>query len=93
MLVSVKQGWMDKMTEKRINRHLNLLIRMPGMLLAAYLGLVALVDGRLQVNTPLASVMVLGCLAHSYNAIYYCDKVVGNYHVTMSLARQERKSD
>jgi hypothetical protein len=35
------------------------------------------------VNAPTAIVMVVGMLAHTLNALYYADLVVGNYHVAL----------
>ena len=34
---------------------------------------------------------MFGCSLHVLNAWYFCDKVVGNYHVTMTTLRQQKK--
>eukprot|EP00995_Heteronema_vittatum_P010294 NODE_5731_length_491_cov_172.176471_g4284_i0.p1 GENE.NODE_5731_length_491_cov_172.176471_g4284_i0~~NODE_5731_length_491_cov_172.176471_g4284_i0.p1 ORF type:complete len:123 (-),score=46.75 NODE_5731_length_491_cov_172.176471_g4284_i0:121-468(-) len=83
LLVAVKHGWIERVTEKRLNRHFNLLIRMPGMMLVTYILLLNFYLGRVYcTQVPLAHVaMIAGCLLHLLNSIYYCDKVVGNYHV------------
>jgi len=95
MLVATKQGWMDGMREKRINRHLNLVIRMPLMLFGSYLTLLSLFKGKVPLagNEISIAVQIFGGLLHSFNAVYYCDKVVGNYHVRLHAQSETKKHD
>lgn len=92
MLVAVKYGWMDRLSEKNINRFINLLLRMPAMQLTGYLIAINMYHG----NIPAASqpimtfFMVLGYVLHATNAVYYCDKVVGNSWVCAAQDKAER---
>jgi hypothetical protein len=82
LLVMVKYKLIDKLTEKYINRWLNLVIRWPLMLLSIYLIFVAFVNSKfIEHSLTVRAFVVLGGFLHSANAIYYCDKVVGNYHI------------
>ena len=77
LLSLVKYCYIDKMTEKRINRWLNLLIRMPGQMLSYYILIVNYYHGMVEWY----SFMFIAMFFHTLNSIYYCNKVVGNYHV------------
>lgn len=83
LLTCVKHNIVDKTTEKYVNRWLNLMLRWPLMFLSSYLGIVGLIQGVLDTQPNyVKSAMLLGMFLHSFNAVYYCDKVVGNYHLT-----------
>lgn len=79
LLVLVKYNLINKMTEKFINRYLNLLIRWPIMFLASYIFFINVYH--LNVDIRFLPIMILGMSLHCYNAIYYCDKVIGNYYL------------
>jgi hypothetical protein len=80
MLFLVKLNFLDKLTEKRINRFLNLLIRWPFMFLCFYIFTVNVI--RLNIKSNYLYLMFFGFCLHLTNAIYYCDKVIGNYYLT-----------
>jgi hypothetical protein len=79
LLVLYKYELIDKLTEKYWNRWLNLLIRMPGMLLATWYYILHLINDSLDIYDHLG--IIIGSLVMSINAIYYCNKTVGNYHI------------
>jgi hypothetical protein len=87
MLILVKLGWLHKTTEKYWNRWLNLLCRFPGMALAFYLILISL-DWSNNFWHSLGN--FAAPTLHVINAIYYCDKVVGNYHVVTTSTLQDK---
>ncbi len=84
LLTLVKYDVIDKITEKRINRWLNLIVRWPLMLLSVYLILVAFCTGKFKEFTGYVQFMIImGCVLHSINAVYYCDKVIGNFYLSL----------
>ncbi|VVU95729.1 hypothetical protein CPAV1605_1484 [seawater metagenome] len=79
LLVLVKINLIDKINEKFINRYLNLIIRWPIMFLTSYIFILNIYHNK--VNMDYWPIMFIGLILHCYNAIYYCDKVIGNYYV------------
>ena len=79
LLVLVKYNWIKKITEKFINKYLNLLFRWPIMFLTSYIFLINVYH--MNVDTTYFLFMIIGLALHCYNAIYYCDKVIGNYYI------------
>jgi hypothetical protein len=79
MLFLVKLGLLDKMTEKLVNRYLNLIIRWPIMFLSSYFLILNIYHQN--TNNNYVIFMLIGMLLHCSNAIYYCDKVIGNYYL------------
>jgi hypothetical protein len=79
LLVLVKLDIIDKMMEKVVNRYLNLIIRWPIMFLTSYLFILNVYHGN--VDITYFPIMIIGLCLHCYNAIYYCDKVIGNYYI------------
>lgn len=80
MLFLNKLGVLARMTEKRVNLLLNLMIRWPGIVLCMYIAMVA------KHHDPTAQIglvpIFLVAVGHGGNAAYYCQKVAGNYWVT-----------
>ena len=87
-----KLGFMPRLRQKNINRFLNLCLRFPIQLLSHYLIFVSWMAGHMP---PLpwffAVPMALGSTAHSLNAWYYCDQVVGNYWVNLTQDKRTTK--
>ena len=87
MLAAVKCGVLNSITEKRLNSLLNLLLRWPLQLLASYIFCVGWANGTLKSTSALGALpwvrgtMAIGVILHTANAAYYCQKVIGNYHV------------
>lgn len=81
LLVLVKLGKVDTMIEKSLNRWFNLLLRWPIQLICSYIIIINIVDGRVITTTYVIWCMYIGIFLHGANAIYYCNKVVGNFHV------------
>lgn len=79
LLFLVKMNVIHRMTEKKINRFLNLLLRWPFMFLASYIFIINVINNN--ITSEFMPVMIFGILLHSINAIYYCDKVIGNYYI------------
>lgn len=90
-LTAYKYDKVSKIFEKNINRWLNLLIRMPGMMFISisvfqqiYLNNIRLQDNK---------ILVSGILLALINAVYYCNKTVGNYHVHVFQLSNSNKRD
>ena len=81
LLVLVKYNIIEKMTEKKINRYLNLFIRYPIMYLCCYICLISYIKSSEEFSLTLLIIMFTGTLLHLLNSAYYCDKVIGNYHL------------
>ena len=81
LLFLVKYNIINKMTEKNLNRWLNLIIRWPIMFMTSYIFMINL--HKLNINLIQLNFMIFGMLLHLLNAIYYCEKVIGNYHVNL----------
>ena len=79
MLFLVKYKYMNKLTEKYYNRWLNLLIRMPGMMICFWYLILNVKHGRIRLYNY--SYQIISCFLLLLNSIYYCNKTVGNYHV------------
>jgi len=78
LLALVKYNWIDKLIEKRINNWLNLLIRMPIQMLTFYILIINYYHHKIEWNYYIFMATIL----HTLNSIYYCNKVVGNCHVS-----------
>eukprot|EP00122_Pirum_gemmata_P007539 Pgem_evm1s6919 len=66
----------------------------PLMFLTAYVGLAGLFRGGLNDQPSyMIGLMILGTILHSFNAVYYCDKVVGNYHIKKNEKTDGLKDD
>ena len=78
LLVLMKYEIIFKQTEKRINRLLNLLIRMQGYIW--YLNIWKIYSFGMSKFV----LITLGVFLQLLNSIYYCDKVVGNYYTTIT---------
>lgn len=92
LLVLVKMRVLNTMTEKRINRYLNLVLRWPLQLITTYLiGLSWCRGGLGHINPIVLAFMFLADVVHCFNAVYYADKVVGNYWVRLN--ENQRKHD
>ena len=81
LLFLVKYNIINKMTEKNLNRWLNLIIRWPIMFMTSYIFLINL--HKLNIHFLSLYLMFIGMLLHLLNAIYYCEKVIGNYHINL----------
>ena len=80
MLFLIKMNLLNKLTEKKINRFLNLLIRWPVMFLCFYIFSINVI--RSNFNSEYLFLMFIAFFLHLTNAVYYCDKVIGNYYIT-----------
>lgn len=79
LLVLYKYNVIGKLTEKYINRWLNLLIRMPGMMLCSWYVILNIIHNR--VKLPDNIIMIIAIISMTSNAVYYCNKTVGNYYI------------
>lgn len=77
LLVLFKYGVVTRMQEKKINRFLNLLIRWPFIFLSNYIYLLNIYNQ----NIMFSIYVIFGVFINNYNAIYFCDKVIGNYYL------------
>lgn len=89
MLVAVKQGWMESMTEKRINKTIQLWIRAPGCVFHSLLGWTAWSAAR-YVGIPSNEGVLLPQYLYTpailtvivtffWNGLFFLDRVVDNY--------------
>eukprot|EP00667_Euglena_gracilis_P017834 EG_transcript_18858 len=89
MLVAVKQGWMDSLTEKRLNSHVQLWIRAPGCVYhsllswtawraAQYSGVHSNV-GMLLPDWLYTPAIVTVILTFFWNGLYFLERVLDNY--------------
>lgn len=76
MLVLVKTGRMDPLTEKRVNARINTWLRGPAMVYYATLAYIAWLYGR--TTLPTVALAVAAGL-HFHNGQYYCAEAVQNY--------------
>ena len=79
LLVMYKYGIISTLVEKNINRWLNLLIRMPGMMLVAWYICLNIYNGNIMWYKYIPP--LLATILMTINSIYYCNKTVGNFHV------------
>lgn len=77
-------GMVSRMTEKRINRYLNMYIRLPGILFNVYSGYISYLYNDLSYN-PFLGTLVLAL--NSWNAIYFAQRVVENYGKNLVAVR------
>ena len=89
----VKCDLVHSLTQKQFNRVANMGIRYPVQMFGVFACVAAHCEGdgvpaRNAIETVLGILIVGLCV---FNAIYYCDQVVGNYHVTHYVVRQKDK--
>ena len=79
LLVLVKYNIITKLVEKYINRWLNLIIRMPCMMLCFWYSMLNLYYNNITIENDYLN--ITSVILMTINSIYYCNKTVGNYHV------------
>lgn len=85
-------GYMTRFTEKRVNRLLNMYIRLPGILFNSYAGLINyLYLEHFNYNLTLGSIVLL---LDMWNAIYFAQRVTENYgyHVCKLSSMENKKT-
>lgn len=80
LLTLVKYNKIEKLTEKRINTYLNMIIRYPFMIICFYIYILLLYYNKIKFNY----LMLGASLMHLYNGFYYSVKVVANYHLYLN---------
>ena len=91
LLVLVKQGIMDKTTEKRWCANINVWLRGPAMSIYLFIGAQAYFCGSYKGPTI---ILLLVVALHFYNGQYYCEQAVASYAVHVErnkVAREEEK--
>eukprot|EP00290_Baffinella_frigidus_P019866 CAMPEP_0180220320 /NCGR_PEP_ID=MMETSP0987-20121128/19043_1 /TAXON_ID=697907 /ORGANISM="non described non described, Strain CCMP2293" /LENGTH=256 /DNA_ID=CAMNT_0022181191 /DNA_START=209 /DNA_END=979 /DNA_ORIENTATION=- len=91
LLTGVKWGWIEKMTEKRLNMWLQTAIRWPGIFLMLHSSVaskIKLGDASSVGWIPIATVFAL----HGFNGIYYAQKVTGNTHISAMRLSEAKKA-
>ena len=73
--------------EKKLNRMLNMWLRLPGIISFAPLAFVCWRVGRIQVPGAL---LVLQAILNAFNAIYFADRVVANCALSIERAKPAR---
>eukprot|EP00127_Corallochytrium_limacisporum_P006365 Clim_evm76s225 gene=Clim_evmTU76s225 len=90
LLVMQKHGYIERHTEKSINRYINLYIRQPGLLLAGFSIYLNWRSGNLNAATQPGLGALIVAFFCVWNGIYYMDMVVGNwYEVNLKMKLQE----
>lgn len=83
-LVLVKMGLMRKITQKKIDKWMNVWCRCPGLVVAGTCHYLSVVNGNYEM--PLIVNLVTGVLT-VFNGLYYCDMSVANYSTHLVLGR------
>jgi hypothetical protein len=89
LLILVKYNIIIKITEKKINRCLNLFIRYPMMYLVYYIFIIGYINSRHNYNFYMILLLFTGITLHLLNSAYYCDKVIGNYYVNIYSVKKK----
>ena len=93
LLVLVKQGFMDRMTEKRWCANINVWLRGPSMSIYLFLGFQAWYAQTFLLHW---SVLIVVVALHFYNGQYYCEQAVASYAVAaerVKVAKADAKKD
>lgn len=85
-LALVRNKYMERMTEKSINRKLNIWIRNPGCTIHAFVTLINLHAASTYTNVLIG--IVTSALVF-WNGVYFMDQVVGNFY----LEREKQKTE
>mmetsp|Transcript_29055 Transcript_29055/g.62703 ORF Transcript_29055/g.62703 Transcript_29055/m.62703 type:complete len:135 (+) Transcript_29055:261-665(+) len=97
MLAAVKEGRMHSMTEKKINNSMNVWVRAPGLFATAVFGYVhgcKLIAEPDSGYTQLQFVcLMFNLIIYYWNAFYFMERVVGNFHVKNALNSAARKQN
>lgn len=81
LLALVKFKVIHSMTEKNINRYLHLLIRLPIQIVLVYMFISHYLMGTLKhFSTTTLSMISFALGVQLFNAVYFTEKVIGNYH-------------
>lgn len=89
LLALVKTGFLDSMTEKKVNVSLNMWIRSPGLVVTCCLAYVAFLYGDHELSWP---PLTLGLLVVFFNGQYYAERVVGSCHVNQYKRKASGKT-
>ena len=89
-LCLVKYKKMGKITEKKINRFLNLYLRGPGLIMVAFSLWISFMNGTLPFH-PIIAALMGGFIF--FNGVYYTDEVVGNFYVWEDRRRRASSDD
>lgn len=84
-LTCVRNGFMKRITEKTINRYLNLWIRCPGCVVHVYICcFLSHFQEHYNLNTTLEIAMyIIPNVLVLWNGIYFMDQVIGNYYIEL----------
>lgn len=91
LLILVKRKLIEPITEKRVNRYLNLLIRFPIQMFLAYIVISSHFNGNeafQQFSYPTLAIIVACSALQLLNCIYYTMKVIENYAIHRKDAEQ-----
>jgi|TARA_B110000208_G_C11656639_1_gene390042 hypothetical protein len=88
MLYLVKTNRMDKLTEKRWNRRLNMWIRCPGIVSFLPFAYTAMLESRTSVPFP---ILVAQGALNLINGVYFADRVSGNAAVAEYKAAEKQQ--
>jgi len=84
LLVLVKLKKISSINEKYVNRYLNLILRWPIMFLTSYIFILNIYRNTIYISYFNLFWSLIALILHSLNAIYYCDKVIGNYYLKLN---------
>lgn len=89
-----KLGFMTRFGYKKVGRAFNMLMRFPVQALVFYIGMMHILkDHGVRPDASLLTTffMLLGGSAHTINAAYYCDQVVGSYYLEEADIQRRKK--
>jgi hypothetical protein len=83
LLLSLKDmGFVESMTEKRISKHLNMLVRMPGAILNSYIIYLNYINGSFGQTTPVINFGIyLSIGAIFWNGIHFANTITESYAI------------
>jgi hypothetical protein len=78
LLFGVRNGWVSRMTEKGVNRALNIWVRSPGCVSAAVFN-IAFVCDKLPPSSPMFWLVLAPAVLNYWNGQYFMGQVVADY--------------
>lgn len=78
LLFLVRNNKIDRMTEKKINRYLNIWIRCPGCIIHSYIAFLFIFKLELVIDKFFVFITII--LTY-WNGVYFMDQIVGNYYI------------
>lgn len=92
MLFAVKHGWMEPLSEKKINAMINVWVREPALIFVTAFGFIQMHLQHATFGWGITGVRLVLMVICSWNGLFFMERVVGNYHVCNYKAQQLAKA-